>query len=133
MVVYRRAMFRIGASLGRARKALGFVTGDSLGQVASQTAENLRTLWDAAVLPVYAPLIGSDKTEIVSLARRIGTYDVSIRPHADCCSFLIPPHPETKSRLEVVRDLEQALPWDDLVAEAVAGTQTTEHHPDPEP
>lgn len=123
MIVYRRAMFRIGGALARREKALGFVTGDSLGQVASQTAENLRTILAAATLPVYAPLIGSDKVEIVERARAIGTYDVSIRPHADCCSFLLAPHPETKSRLEEVEALEAPLPWDDLVAEAVAGVE----------
>ena len=72
-----------------AERALGYVTGDSLGQVASQTAENLRTIHAAADLPVYAPLVGSDKVEIIDLARRLGTYDISIRPHDDCCSFLV--------------------------------------------
>jgi thiamine biosynthesis protein ThiI len=123
MIVYRRAMFRIGARLAQQEKALGFVTGDSLGQVASQTAENLRTILAAATLPVYAPLIGSDKVEIVERARAIGTYDVSIRPHADCCSFLIAPHPETKSRLERVEAAEAGVPWDELVPAAVAGTK----------
>ena len=100
MIVYRRAMFRIADELARTERALGFVTGDSLGQVASQTAENLRTIHDAATLPVYAPLIGTDKTEIVALARRIGTFDISIRPHADCCSFLIARHPATVSKVD---------------------------------
>jgi thiamine biosynthesis protein ThiI len=130
MIVYRRAMFRIGAVLARPEKALGFVTGDSLGQVASQTAENLRAIHAAATLPVYAPLIGSDKVEIVERARAIGTYDVSIRPHADCCSFLIAPHPETRCRLEAVEDVEREVPWDGLVAEAASGAERTVLLPD---
>jgi thiamine biosynthesis protein ThiI len=132
MIVYRRAMFRIGAALAGPEKALGFVTGDSLGQVASQTAENLLAIQAAAVLPVYAPLIGSDKVEIVERARAIGTYDVSIRPHADCCSFLIAPHPETRCRLDVVEDLERAVPWPELVAEAAAGAERTVLLPEPD-
>jgi thiamine biosynthesis protein ThiI len=131
MIVYRRAMFRIGARLAEQEKALGFITGDSLGQVASQTAENLRVIHAAATLPVYAPLIGSDKVEIVERARAIGTYDVSIRPHADCCSFLIAPHPETRSRLDRVEDLERAVPWDELVPAAAAATERRVLVPDP--
>ena len=131
MIVYRRAMFRIADELARTERALGFVTGDSLGQVASQTAENMRSIHDAATLPVYAPLIGSDKTEIVTLARRIGTFDISIRPHADCCSFLIARHPATVSKVEQIQELEAAVDWDGVVAEAVAGTERTVHLPDP--
>jgi thiamine biosynthesis protein ThiI len=131
MIVYRRAMFRIGATLARNERALGFVTGDSLGQVASQTAENIRTIHAAATLPVYAPLAGSDKTEIMERARAIGTYDISIRPHDDCCSFLVAPHPVTTSRLEDVAAFEEALDWDDLVGAAVEGTKRIVHLPDP--
>ena len=121
MIVYRRAMFRIAARLAPLERALGYVTGDSLGQVASQTAENLRTIHRVADLPVYAPLCGDDKADVVALARRIGTYDVSIRPHEDCCSFLIAEHPATRSRPQDVEAAEAAIPWDDLVAEAIAG------------
>jgi thiamine biosynthesis protein ThiI len=131
MLVYRRAMFRIAARIAASEKALGLVTGDSLGQVASQTLENLRTLHAAATLPVYSPLIGSDKTEIVALARRIGTYDVSIRPHQDCCSFLLSPHPVTVSDPDEIAALEAAVPFDALVEEAAAGAERTVWKPDP--
>jgi thiamine biosynthesis protein ThiI len=131
MIVYRRAMLRIAAALAQRERALGFVTGDSLGQVASQTAENLRTIHAAASLPVYAPLVGSDKAEIVRRARRIGTYEITIRPHADCCSFLIARHPATQSSLEDIEAMESALDWDALVAEAVEGTERIDHLPDP--
>ena len=131
MIVYRRAMFRIADELARTERALGIVTGDSLGQVASQTGENLRTIHDAATLPVYAPLIGSDKVEIVDLARRIGTFDISIRPHEDCCSFLIATHPATTSRIDEIELFEQAVDWDTVVGEAVAGTERIVYDPDP--
>jgi thiamine biosynthesis protein ThiI len=75
--------------------------------------------------------VGSDKVEIVERARAIGTYDVSIRPHADCCSFLIAPHPETKSRLDRIEDLERAVPWDALVPAAVEATEKRVLLPDP--
>lgn len=132
MIVYRRAMFRIGSALARQEKALGYITGDSLGQVASQTAENLRSIHAAADLPVYAPLIGSDKSEITGWARRVGTYDTSIRPHDDCCSFLVAKHPATKSSPSKVEAMEEGLPWDDLVAEAVEGTDRRVILPDPD-
>ena len=131
MILYRRAMFRIAAALAPGEKALGYVTGDSLGQVASQTAENLRTIHAVADLPVYAPLVGSDKTEIIDRARDIGTFDISIRPHDDCCSFLIAQHPATKSTPEEAERFEEAVDWESLVAEAVAGTERIVYLPDP--
>jgi thiamine biosynthesis protein ThiI len=121
MVVYRRAMLRIASPIARREKALGYVTGDSLGQVASQTAENLRTIHAVADLPIYSPLCGEDKAETVATARAIGTYDVSIRPHDDCCSFLVAEHPATRSRPAEVEALEASLDWPRLVEEALAG------------
>lgn len=131
MIVYRRAMFRIADRIASEEKALGLVTGDSLGQVASQTAENLRTIHAAATLPVYTPLVGSDKTEIIERARAIGTYDISVRPHSDCCSFLIARHPATRSRPEEVEAMEAPLDWGAIVEEAAAGTRYEEVPPDP--
>lgn len=131
MIVYRRAMFRIAAHLAQREKALGYVTGDSLGQVASQTAENLRTIHAAADLPVYAPLIGSDKIEIMARARKIGTYETSIRPHDDCCSFLVAARPAVKSTVAQVEEMEAPLPWDALVEEAVERTKRHKIKPDP--
>ena len=132
MIVYRRAMFRIGARLARLERALGYVTGDSLGQVASQTAENLCTIHAVADLPVYAPLVGSDKVEIIDRARRLGTYDISIRPHDDCCSFLVARHPAIKSRVEEVEAMEAGLDWDALVEEAVEKTERRVIPPGPD-
>ena len=131
MILYRRAMFRIATALAARERALGYVTGDSLGQVASQTAENLRTIHAAADLPVYTPLAGSDKTEIVERARQIGTFEISIRPHADCCSFLIAPHPAVRSTVDEAEGYEQGVDWKALVAEAVEGTERIVYSPDP--
>jgi thiamine biosynthesis protein ThiI len=123
MLVYRRAMLRIGARLARSEKALGFVTGDSLGQVASQTAENMRSIQAVSELPVYMPLCGSDKVEIVARAREIGTYPISIRPHEDCCSFMVADHPATRSTPRQLDEAEQGLDWAALIAESLAGAE----------
>src|SRR5262249_10938311 len=121
MVVYRRAMLRIAARLAARDRALGVVTGDSLGQVASQTAENLRTIHAVATLPIHAPLCGDDKVEVVALARRIGTYEISVRPHEDCCSFLVAEHPATRTTPQEIEAYEATLDWPALVEEALAG------------
>jgi thiamine biosynthesis protein ThiI len=126
MIVYRRAMLRIASKIALRERALGYVTGDSLGQVASQTASNLRSIHAVADLPVYSPLMGDDKVEVVNQAKRIGTYEVSIRPHDDCCSFLIADHPATKSSPSQVARLEEGLDWEALVAEALAGVSRSE-------
>lgn len=131
MIVYRRAMFRIAAAIAFKENAYGYVTGDSLGQVASQTSENLRSILAVADLPVYTPLIGSDKAEIMARARTVGTYDISNRPHEDCCSFMIAPHPATSSHPAQIAELEAELDWEALVAEAVAITESMTVAPDP--
>lgn len=95
MLVYRRVMMRLAGRIAEREGAGGLVVGDSLGQVASQTLENLHAVWGVARLPVLAPLIGHDKTEIMAEARAIGTHDISVRPADDCCSYLVPAHPET--------------------------------------
>ena len=119
MIVYRRTMLRIGESLLATERALGFVTGDCVGQVASQTLENFAVIRAATHHAVYSPLCGHDKTEIVALARRIGTYETSILPHDDCCSFLVAAHPKTRARLAEVEALEAACDLDPLVEEAL--------------
>jgi len=89
MIVYRRVMFRIAEVIRKETRSLGFVTGDSVGQVASQTLENLRVIRQAVTWPVYSPLSGSSKREIVDEAKAIGTFEISTLPHEDCCSFLV--------------------------------------------
>lgn len=106
MIVYRRFMTRIANEIAKKENAKAVVTGDSVGQVASQTLENLECIYDASDLPIFPPLIGMNKEEIVDTAKKIGTYELSIQPYPDCCSFMIAEHPETKGRIEEIARLE---------------------------
>ncbi len=128
MIVYRRMMFRIAERIREEVRGLGFVTGDSVGQVASQTLENLRAIRHGVDWPVYSPLAGASKIEIINRARAIGTYEISIQPHEDCCSFLVAKHPETRARLEEVLATEQ-FDVDHGVEVALAAREL--HHFDP--
>jgi thiamine biosynthesis protein ThiI len=119
VVVYRRLMMRIAEAIARARGAQALVTGEVVGQVASQTLENLAVIGSVATLPIFRPLIGMDKDEITAEAVRIGTYPISIVPDQDCCTLFTPRHPLTRARLQEVEVAEQALPIDDLVDRAV--------------
>jgi thiamine biosynthesis protein ThiI len=112
MIVYRRCMIKIANAVAEREGAKAIVTGDNLGQVASQTIENLNTIYRVSKLPIFSPLIGLNKMEIVELAKRIGTYEYSILPYQDCCSFMISPHPTTHSEPRVVECLEENLPLD---------------------
>jgi len=123
VVLYRRMMMRIACRLAAARGCMALSTGENLGQVASQTLENLACIEAAATLPVLRPLLCHDKAETVALARRIGTYEVSIEPYDDCCSLFVPRHPETRARTEQVERAEKALDVQRLVDEAVGKTE----------
>lgn len=119
VVLYRRMMLRIAEELARKERCWGLVTGDSLGQVASQTPENLSVVEEAADLPVLRPLIGMDKLEIMAEARRIGTYETSIEPDQDCCKLFTPPHPSTKTRLDDIRRIERGIDLTGLVKQGL--------------
>jgi thiamine biosynthesis protein ThiI len=121
VVLYRRYMMRLAEAIALQEKAGALVTGDNLGQVASQTLENLRTVSSAVSLPIFRPLIGDDKEEIMNAARRIGTYEISILPDQDCCTMFIPRHPETMSSIEAVEKAESALDSARLLAAALSG------------
>ncbi len=123
VVLYRRMMVRIAEALARRENCLGLVTGDSVGQVASQTLENLAAVTAAAGLPVYRPLIGDDKEEITALAKRIGTYGISIEPHDDCCSVFLPDRPATKTTIARVESEERKFDVAGLVAAALERTE----------
>jgi tRNA uracil 4-sulfurtransferase len=110
VVVYRRLMARIAEGLARRVGALALVTGESLGQVASQTLENLARSTEVATLPILRPLIGSDKEEIIREAKAIGTYEISIEPDQDCCTLFVPKHPETHASAASVARAEARLP-----------------------
>src|SRR6478672_9081027 len=120
VIVYRRLMLRIAEKIALARGAKALVTGEVVGQVASQTLENLQVIGSVATLPVFRPLIGMDKEEIVNEARRLGSYAISIVPDQDCCTLFTPRNPLTRGRLAHVEAAERALPIDTLVDKAVA-------------
>jgi thiamine biosynthesis protein ThiI len=124
VILYRRFMVRIAEAIALREGARALVTGESLGQVSSQTLANLATIEAAAQRPVLRPLIGMDKQEIIDLARRIGTYEVSIQPHDDCCSFLMPDRPATRSTPEELEAAEANLDVEALVEMALEGTET---------
>jgi len=120
VVVYRRLMMRIAEKLARRWHARALVTGEVIGQVASQTLENLTTIAEATMMEVLRPLVGMDKDEITDEARRLGTYPISIIPDQDCCQLFTPRHPSTRVTRDQVENAEQHLPIDDLVGRAVA-------------
>jgi thiamine biosynthesis protein ThiI len=117
VLLYRRFMVRLAEKIAHQLGSDALVTGESLGQVASQTIQNLRAVEAAATLPVLRPLIGLDKPEIIATARRTGTYETSILPHFDCCSFLMPDRPATRSTAAELDDAEAGLDVANLVAE----------------
>lgn len=126
IVLYRRMMVRITEELARRERCWALVTGDSLGQVASQTPQNLCAIEEAAELPILRPLIGMDKREIIDEARRLGTYEISIEPDQDCCKLFVPPHPSTKTRLDDVLRIERTLDIAGLVKRGLENAELTE-------
>ena len=109
VVVYRRFMVRITEAIARKTGALALVTGESLGQVASQTLENIARTTEVAGMPILRPLIGTDKEEIIREARAIGTYETSIEPDQDCCTLFVPKHPETRASADAMASAELRL------------------------
>jgi len=127
IVAQRRLMLKTGAALARRLHAAALITGDSLGQVSSQTLTNITALDDAVPLPILRPLIGLDKSEIIAEARRIETLAISELPDQDCCSLLTPRQVETRARIEDLRRIEARLDADDLAEELAKAAQ--EHTP----
>jgi tRNA uracil 4-sulfurtransferase len=121
VVVYRRMMIRIAETLARQVGGLALVTGESLGQVASQTLENIARIDDAAGMPVFRPLIGTDKLEITAQAEQLGTFEISIEPDADCCTLFTPKHPATRMSADAVGAVEAALDLPRLIAMGTSG------------
>ena len=126
VVLYRRLMMRIAERLAHGCKAKALVTGESVGQVASQTIENMAVINDVVRMPVLRPLVGSDKEEIVNEARRLETYPISIIPDQDCCTLFVPRHPATRASRHEVERAEQDLPIDAMVEQAVASAERTD-------
>ena len=115
VVLYRRMMLRIAEAIARKEKAKALVTGESLGQVASQTLDNIAVIQQAARLPILRPLVGMDKQEIIDQARRIGTFEISSIPDQDCCQLFVPKHPATKARFTEVEQDETKFDVKELV------------------
>ena len=130
VLLYRRFMLRIAETLARQSGSKAIITGESCGQVSSQTLENIAVVDDVAGMPVLRPLIGMNKEEIVGMARNIGTFQISIQPDQDCCSLFVPRRPETRARLAIIERLEQSLPVDEMVGHALEGV-TREQIPSP--
>ena len=125
VVVYRRLMLRIAERIARLRSCQALITGDVVGQVASQTLENLAVVGSVATLPLLRPLIGMDKDEITAEAQKLGTYPISIIPDQDCCTLFTPRNPLTRAKLQEVEAAESNLPIEELVARA-SGEAVTE-------
>jgi thiamine biosynthesis protein ThiI len=120
VVLYRRFMMRVACTIAVQEGAKALVTGESLGQVASQTLENMTCIERASALPVLRPLVGDDKQDIVAQAKAIGTYETSILPYADCCALFVPRSPETRATLAECEEAEAALAVRALVDATVA-------------
>tara|TARA_B110000263_G_scaffold182021_1_gene159611 strand:+ start:356 stop:1540 length:1185 start_codon:yes stop_codon:yes gene_type:complete len=119
VIFFRRAMLRIANLFALKNKNLAIITGDSIGQVASQTISNIRAISAVSELPILRPLSGMNKNEIINRAKKIGTYDTSIKPYQDCCSYFVPIHPETKAKIGEVLDLDSKLDLDQEYKEAL--------------
>jgi len=128
VVLYRRMMLRIAEAIARKEKAKALVTGERLGQVASQTLENIAVIEQAARLPILRPLVGMDKQEIIDQARRIGTFETSSFPDQDCCQLFVPKHPATKARFAEVEHDETKFDVKGLVCYGVDHAVEEEFH-----
>jgi thiamine biosynthesis protein ThiI len=126
MILYRRSMIRIAQAVARRERAQALLTGESLGQVASQTLTNLAVIDQAATVPVLRPLIGADKEEIMVRARQIGTYELSAQPYEDCCSLMVARHPATRAELEEVLRIEEALDLAEVENSALEGAEVVD-------
>lgn len=126
VVLYRRMMMRIADQLVQKEQAWALVTGDSLGQVASQTPENLRVVSEIPHVPILRPLIGMDKLEITNEAQHIGTFETSIEPDEDCCTLFVPPHPNTRCRLQDIHRVEAKLVIQDMVEASMKNAELVE-------
>lgn len=124
ITIMRRMMFRIATELARKNKNLVLVTGESIGQVASQTLESMHVINEVTNLPILRPLISMDKTEIIQIARMIGTYETSILPYEDCCTIFVPKHPVTRPTLKDTLEAEKDLEIEKLIAESMEKSET---------
>lgn len=126
ITILRRFMMRIAEIIAKEKGIGAIITGESLGQVASQTLESIITTNSVVTLPMFRPLIGFDKDEIIEIAKRIGTFETSILPYEDCCTVFLPKNPVTRPKLKIVEKVESVLDVDELIAEALQSVETVE-------
>ena len=112
IILFRRAMMRVSSIIAKKINAKALITGENVGQVASQTLSNIYAISDASDMPILRPLIGYNKKDIINLAIDIETYEISIMPYDDCCSFFVPKHPETKANIDIIKDCEKDIDID---------------------
>ena len=129
MTVQRRFMLQLADKIRAKRRGLAIFNGESVGQVASQTLESMAAINDVTTTPVVRPVATMDKTEIINLAEKIGTFDLSIRPFEDCCTIFAPPRPKTKPKIDKAREFENRLDVEGLIDRALAGIQVTSIYP----
>ncbi|MDD5341254.1 MAG: tRNA 4-thiouridine(8) synthase ThiI [Patescibacteria group bacterium] len=123
VIFYRRMMLRLAQKIAVTEGILALVTGESLGQVASQTVENITAVSQVTSLPIFRPLIGFNKEEIIEIARKIETYNLSIQPFDDCCSLYMPKHPVTRANLQLILEREKNWDFEKLVEAAIKGVE----------
>ena len=128
-LIMRRFMMRISQKLADIHHCEALITGESVGQVASQTMTAIACTEAVCDMPVFRPLIGMDKEEIIRISRKIDTFDISIQPYEDCCTVFTPRHPRTHPKRDMIELAEQALDVDALVEEAVAGVRRVMIYP----
>jgi len=133
VVIYRRLMMRIAEAIARRNRAQALVSGEVVGQVASQTLENMTLIDQVVSMPTLRPLVGMDKDEITAEAHRLGTFPISIIPDQDCCTLFVPRHPATKAKLRDIDAAESSLDIVDIVNRALANTVLEEAHFPPRP
>ena len=123
IILYRRLMIRVAQSIAKRERAGALVTGESLGQVASQTLENIQVVDAVSEIPVLRPLIGSDKLEIIEQAQLLGTFEISSQDAPDCCTLFMPRNPETHAKMDAVLAAEEVFPFDEWVEELVEAAE----------
>jgi len=129
MTVQRRFMLQLADKIRAKRRGLAIFNGESVGQVASQTLESMAAINDVTTTPVVRPVATMDKTEIINLAEKIGTFDLSIQPFEDCCTIFAPPRPKTKPKIDKAREFENRLDVEGLIDRALAGIKVTSIYP----
>ena len=126
-IFLKRAMMKTAEEIAKKSNALALITGDSIGQVASQTLQGIHAINSICTMPVLRPLAGMDKQEIVDLAKKIGTFEISIRPYEDCCTIFVAKHPETRPKTNVIEGIEKKLiELEDLINDAILQTEVIE-------